>query len=136
MRARGDAGFTLLDVLLAMLMFTLAAVGLLSMQLSSLSANVRARELQEATQLCQDKVEQLRLMPLPLPAPPANGESLDGRGCLVTGDSRPACGVLAPGQRYTRTWTIDTTIPGRFEVRTSWSDAEGRGHTVAVDDVR
>src|SRR5690242_1017143 len=82
-RARGGAGFTLLDVLLALMMFMLGAVGLLSMHLSSLDANVRARELQEATQLCQDKVEQLRLVPLPLPAPPSGGEALDSRGCLV-----------------------------------------------------
>ena len=59
MRNRRTAGFTLLDVLLALMIFMLAAVGLLSMQLSSLAANARARELQEATQLCQDKVEQL-----------------------------------------------------------------------------
>lgn len=136
MRNRRTAGFTLLDVLLALMIFMLAAVGLLSMQLSSLAANARARELQEATQLCQDKVEQLRLMPVPLPTAPAGGEALDGRGCLVTGDVRAACAELLPGPRYSRTWTIDATIAGRFEVRTSWVSSDGTTHSVAVDDVR
>lgn len=136
MRRPHGAGFTLIDVLLSMLIFTLAAVGLLSMQLTSVDANQRSREIQEATQLCQDKIELLRLVPLPLPAPPAGGETVDARGCLVTGDPRPECAALLPGQRYTRTWIVDPTTPGRFEVDTSWTGTDGQVHTVKVDDVR
>lgn len=135
-RVRQIAGFTLIEIMLAMVTITFAIVGLLAVQMTSLHANQRARELSEATQLCQEKVEQLRYGPLPLPTPPSSGELLDSRGCLVTGDPRAYCLPLLPGQRYTRTWVIDTSMQNRFEVRTSWTGADGQIHMVTVAHVR
>jgi Tfp pilus assembly protein PilV len=122
--------------MMAILVMTIGVTGLLAMQLTSLAANARAREISEAAQLCQDKVEQLRSLPLPLPTEPANGELVDARGCLVTGDSRAFCASLMQGVRYTRTWVIDPTMTNRFTVTASWITGDGSAHSVSVSDVR
>ena len=137
MRRRGaQGGFTLMDVLVAIVVMTVGVTGLLAMQIASINANNRARELVEAAQLCQDKIEQLRLLPLPLPAPPAMGEDVDARGCVAVTDPRAWCAVGAPGLRYQRTWTLDAVMPGRFEVRVNWTSTDGTFHTTAVSYVR
>ncbi len=130
------SGFTILDVMMAILVMTVGITGLLAMQMTSIAANARAREISESAQLCQDKVETLRLMPLPLPVPPPGGELIDARGCLLTGDTRAYCATPAPGIRYTRTWVIDTVVTGRFTVTTSWITNDGSIHSTSVSDVR
>lgn len=120
-----QAGFTLIEVLIAMLVIVIGMTGLMAMQLISLRSNSRTRELTEATQLCQDRVEQLRAGPLPLPAPPSNGERIDARGCLLTGDPRAFCATPSPGQTYVRTWRADPLNARRYEVTTCWVSPPG-----------
>ncbi|MCS6915645.1 MAG: hypothetical protein RMK29_12660 [Myxococcales bacterium] len=136
---RQAAGFTLMDVLVAILVMVIGVTGLLAMQVTAINANSRARELVEATQLCQDKIEQLRVTPLPLPSPPAPGyEEVDARGCVLGTDPRPWCATLLPGPRYRRTWVQNVMPSGsiRFEVRTTWTSADNRTSTVSVSYVR
>ncbi len=143
-------GFTLLDVMMAILVMTIGVTGLLLMQLTSLAANASTRQISEATQLCQNKAEELRAGNLPLPASPggevrdarncltAGGEQVDGRGCLIGTDTRAFCATPVPGNRYRRTWVADTdpNHPGRFEVDTAWTSADGNCHMVTVSDER
>jgi type II secretory pathway pseudopilin PulG len=136
-RRAGQAGFTLMDVLAAIVVMTVGITGLLAMQIASINANNRARELMEAAQLCQDKVEQLRLTALPLPLPPGMGyEDVDARGCILGTDPRAWCAGTAPGPRYQRTWIIDAAMQNRFEVRVNWTSSDGTFHTTAVSYVR
>lgn len=125
-------GFTVLDVMAAILVATIGIAGLLAMQLTSLSANLRARELIEATQLCLDRVEQIKAGPLPIAANPTGGEIVDSRGCPLVGSSRPSCARLTTGINYTRTWTVDAT--NRFQVTTSWTSGDGTIHSVVMTD--
>jgi Tfp pilus assembly protein PilV len=127
-----EAGFTILDVLMAILIMTIAVTGLSAMQLISLTASARAWEIAVATQLCQNKVEQLQAMPPPLPAGPPAGEALDARGCILTGDTRAFCATRAPGITFTRTWTLDPLAPNKFEVSAKWKGADGRPHSVVL----
>lgn len=127
-----EAGFTLLDVLMAILVMTIAITGLSAMQLISLTASARAWEIAVATQLCQNKLEQLQAMPPPLPAGPVAGETLDARGCVITGDTRAFCATRAPGTTFTRTWTLDPLAPNKFEVKATWKGMDGRPHNVVL----
>lgn len=129
---RIDAGFTILDVLMAILIMTVAVAGLSAMQLISLTASARAWEIAVATQLCQNKVEQLQAITPPLPAGPAAGEALDARGCVQTGDTRAFCTTRAPGVTFTRTWTLDPLAANKFAVNVAWKGADGRPHNVVL----
>src|SRR5260370_41183200 len=99
----GARGFTILDVLIAILLMTIAITGLSALQLVAIIANARARELAEDTQLCQAKVEELRMLSLPLPLPTLDGEELVARVRMLGGDTRSFRGTPLPGTRYTRT---------------------------------
>lgn len=132
-------GFTLMDVMVAILVMTIGITGLLAMQMTSMSANARSRELMEATQLCQDKIEELRLVPMPVAFTPPNaagGELVDARGCRIINETRAFCSPLLPGVRYTRNWGSDAIVPNRFWVTVSWVTPDNRTHSTTVSDVR
>lgn len=132
-RRRGRrGGFTVLDVMAAILVATIGIAGLLAMQLTSMAANLRARELMEASQLCLDQVERIKSGPLPIALPPVGGEVVDSRGCRIVGATRAACTTVVPGIRYTRTWTVDAS--NRFAVTTTWTSGDGTAHQVVMTD--
>lgn len=136
-RRRGArAGFTVLDVLLSILIMLVGVTGLLAMQITSLNANLRAREFMEATQLCQNKLEEFRVMAPPYPDPPDTGELLDVRGCYLTGDQRPLCQTQLNGTVYTRTWEKDPNLQTRVAVTTSWTTPDGTPHKVTVSNAK
>ena len=57
---RGTRGFTLVEVMVAMAIFTVGAMALFAMQLRSISASARARRLSSATELAQYPIEAIK----------------------------------------------------------------------------
>jgi len=55
-----DKGFTLTEVLVAMIVIAIAFIGISQMQLSSISSNIFANNLSIATTLVQDKMEEIK----------------------------------------------------------------------------
>ncbi len=68
MRARGgpgqQAGFTLVEIMVALAILLCGLLVLGGMQLSAIRANAQARRLTEATALVQTKLEELMLRPV------------------------------------------------------------------------
>lgn len=62
MRA-GDQGFTMVEILIAMMIVVLVMVGMLSVLVSSLSTIAQARQRQTATALATQAIERLRALP-------------------------------------------------------------------------
>ncbi len=52
-------GFTLIELMVAILLFFFATLGVAQMQLSSIRYNSQARHISEATVIAQDKMEEL-----------------------------------------------------------------------------
>ncbi len=125
-------GFTLLEVLVAVILLTIGVTGLSAMELITLRQGALSREMTEAMQLTRAKAEELSIVPLPLPAPPPQGEVLDARGCLITGDTRAYCKVPLPGTRYTRTWVIDPVQQNNYVVQTTWGAVDGTKHRTVM----
>lgn len=100
-----EGGFTIIEILIALLVLLIGMAGVLSLQLTSVEATAFSRHATEASVLAEDKMEQLRTVPL---AVLSNGlDQVDARGVI------DAAGL------YARTWTID----GRtVEVTVSWSE--------------
>lgn len=88
-RFRCQRGFTLLDVMQASVLSTMALVGISSLLFATVHSNIRGRDITTAATLGAAKIEELRTVPF---ATLANGYD------TVTDTEIP----------YTRTWTIST----------------------------
>jgi len=113
-------GFTLLEVLVAMAIFSVAVLGLATGATSIMRANKTSYLNTVATNLAQDKLEQLKATTV------ANITS-----CSSSCDS-PA--VTNKNVTFTRTWTVTTNSPAtgvnRIDVTVEWQDYTS--HTLIV----
>jgi len=109
-----NAGFSLLEILIALTVFSIASVALTLGVTTSIRANNTSEHLTQATILAQDKLEAL----------------------LASGPTF-AAGSDAPRSGFTRTWTILTNTPqigvSQINVSVSWTDYSS--HTITVTTV-
>ena len=121
----GERGFTLIEVLIALLILMVGMAGILSLQLTSMKATSFSRHATEASSLAEDKVEDLRTVPL------SSARFADGTDKV---DSR---GVADAEGLFTRTWTIapgiETTI---VNVSVSWTERGNEPYTISMADMR
>ena len=96
-----EKGFTLIEVLVAMTVFSVALLGLEKMQIGALQVNTIASRLTQGTTLAQDRTE--RLMALPYDDPLLADTTAKG---IFTSYTDPN-----PPQGYTIRWDVDTDVP-------------------------
>jgi len=125
LRRGEEGGFTLIEVLIALLVLLIGMAGILSLQLTSMKATSFSRHATEASSLAEDKVEDLRTVPL--------GSARFANGT----DQVDARGVADAEGPYTRTWTInpgaETTI---VNVSVSWTERGNEPYTISMADMR
>ncbi len=109
---KGIAGFTLIEILVAMVVFAIASLGLAMGVTSVIQSNQRNYLASIATNLAQDKLEELKAMS------PASVTFCD-----------TDCDTSVPttdGVEFTRTWDVinDDPTPGvkRIDVTVQWTD--------------
>ena len=109
-----NAGISLLEILVALTVFSIASVALTSGVVTSIRVNNTSEHLTQATILAQDKLEAL------LAAAPI----------FAAGNDTPRSG-------FTRTWTItsDTPQAGVSQINVSVSWADSSSHTITVTTV-
>ena len=109
-----NAGFSLLETLVALTVFSIASVALTSGVVTSIRANNTSERLTQATILAQDKLEALLAI-----APNFN-----------TGSDLPRMG-------FSRTWMIANNTPyiGVLQIDVSVSWADSTSHTITVTTV-
>jgi type IV pilus assembly protein PilV len=96
-----DKGFTLSEVLVAIVVLSVGLLGLESMHIAAIQVNATASRLTQGTTLAQDRAEQLMALPYtdPLLA------DTTGPGVLTSyTDPNPPTG-------YTIRWEVDTNVP-------------------------
>ena len=96
-----NKGFTLVEVLVAMAVFSVALLQLGSMQIAASQVSSAAGRLTRATALAQDKIEQLQALPY-------NDATLDDS--TPVGQTTPHTEPNPP-QGYTITWNVDADTP-------------------------
>ena len=102
-----EKGFTLIEVLVAMVVFSVALLGLEKMHLTAIQVNTIANRLTQASTLAQDKAEQLLAMSYddPLLADTTAPGSVTSYPNAGHPDPTP------PPPGYTVSWEVDTDVP-------------------------
>ncbi|GBD97643.1 MAG TPA: prepilin-type N-terminal cleavage/methylation domain-containing protein [Nitrospirae bacterium] len=152
-RTMNKYGFTLVEVMVAMVILLLGMLGVMGMQYYAITGNAGSREVRTATSLSQEIVEQLKGTPY---ADLANGTDTPTAGTAISGgisftkrwwvfancaalnltsdDSTcgasltAACSVVPDGTAAVRSTAI--------RARTCWSDKNGVTHSVTIDSLR
>jgi type IV pilus assembly protein PilV len=111
----GDDGFTLIEVLFAMIIICVGALGLAMMQGTTVQANSYSDQLTHATALAQDTIERLNAL---------NLDSMAGGGTETNIDEKGNA-----GGPFTRTWTVtnNSQYSRRITVTVSWDKAVAGG---------
>jgi type IV pilus assembly protein PilV len=112
---RRDAGFTMVEVMVALLVTAIAIIGILALYMTQTRASSYSRHTSEASVLAADGLEKLRTMTVPV----SGTESLINE----TG---------APGGIFTRTSSVvGAGTPYDVNVRVTWEE-NGFTRTVQV----
>ena len=116
-------GFTVVEVLIALLILVIGFAGILSLQLTAMKSTSFSRHATEASILAEDKIEELRTIPMPALA--------DGT------DTVDARGVDDDAGLYTRTWTV---VPGTstttVTVAVTWNEQGSEPYTIRMATMR
>jgi Tfp pilus assembly protein PilV len=114
-RRGSQTGFTLVEMLIASLVFTVAIVSLMSMVLFALAARYSSRIDSAALKLSQEKLEQLKAHPLEHPALSISGNTLDASGKIDF--SAPA----DPQATLTKQLLLNAARNSNLNFETRWS---------------
>jgi prepilin-type N-terminal cleavage/methylation domain-containing protein len=117
----GDRGFTLIEVLIAMAIFSIGILGVAGMQVSAINGNGTARRSTEACAWATDQIEKLMSLPY-------GDAELDSAG----NPHQVVQGV------YTIQWNVtDNTAPGGTpNTKNINVTVTSRGRTLSVDFVK
>ncbi len=97
--ARG--GFTLIELVVAILIFALGIIGVAKMQSESVKGNSYAMQLTRANNIAQDMSEYLKVLPF-------TSDSLGGESIPLAGEvTRVASDVTTAGITYEREWIVN-----------------------------
>ncbi len=118
-----ERGFTMLELMIALTVLLIGIAGIVGMQMSAMRASAYSRHATEASVLAEDKMEELRTVPL---------------GAIVAAsDTVDARGNAAPGP-FTRAWALtwNGAATANLTVTVSWLERGSDSHSVAFTTVR
>lgn len=110
MKQKINKGFTLLEVLIAVLVLSIGLLGLAGLQLTGLRNNHSAHLRGQATQFAYDMVDQMRANPVGMAVSAYNNPSASATAaCLTTAGCTPA--QMAEHDMFEWTTNIAATLP-------------------------
>lgn len=144
-RARGQRGFSLIEILVAMTVTIIGLAGLMSVYTTAVQGNSRAARTVMASTIAQQTMEELRSLPVQTPVVGYQGDTLESKvGGAFPAFDHPLADVTAPdGTLFKRAVTVEPiAVPSqplsqllRIRLVVSWAD-EGADVTAAGTDPR
>lgn len=121
---KNQAGFTLLEVLIAMVILSVGLLALARFQLTVIKGNTDSREITTAVVLAETKIEELMS---------------GGFAALAAGEDTDIDTTGTAGGIFTRAWAVadysGSTNMKQITVTVTWTDQEGISHNVALNTV-
>ncbi|GBE03925.1 hypothetical protein BMS3Abin09_00848 [bacterium BMS3Abin09] len=154
-RDNSEKGFSLVEVMIALIVLLFGMLGIMGMQYYAVSGNATSRELRMATNLGQDMLESLKAGPFATISATSSNTDIPTVGVEISG-----------GINFTRRWWVRanclalnvtgstnvctnpvstcTSSPdallsppvSAIRTRTCWTDKQGNNHAVTMDSVR
>ncbi len=129
------SGFTLIEILIAMVIFSIGLLAVAKMQISSIQGNSYSQEVTDATILAKDKVEELMAVNYNNLnfLDDVDGDGNDGGGLDDTGNDAD---YSLPIGRYTMSWNVSIGFPidstKTLRIIVNWQD-RGQTKNVTMD---
>src|SRR4051794_34729845 len=115
---RSEAGFTMVEVMIAVLLSVIAVIGIIALFMTESRAASYSRRATEATSLAQDKLEYLRTAGSPASS---SENAVDTQGVVGTG-------------MFDRKWTVTAgTSYYDIKVQVGWSDDISEATSCSAD---
>jgi Tfp pilus assembly protein PilV len=140
---RPDAGFTMVEVLVAMLVAMIGLLGTVAVQQALLSATANANDGAVALRLASQALEELNARVVEPGAPPVNRMATVANGAWTTPVYLDARGIPAVGQsgaarwsRRTRITDLGVGLPYNVSVEVSYALDSGSPKVVRLDQER
>lgn len=124
---RGQGGFTLVELLIAMALSTVGLLGLLALQMIAINGNMMSRNFGEAIGIAQQRLEVAERTPY---------ASLATLAESATANIDPTTDVAGTATQaiYTRTTTVTANADNTTDVQVvvGWSDTQNRSHSITL----
>lgn len=133
-RARGAGGFTLLEVMIAMVILGFGLLTMALMQLTAMNGGRAGRHSTQAAVMARDQLETFQRLAWADPQLGATG----GWTAPVAVDVTPD-GAAGPEQSYALSWRIADTTPSwikSIDVRVTWNEPNFNGRTLTISSTR
>ncbi|MBI4683258.1 MAG: prepilin-type N-terminal cleavage/methylation domain-containing protein [Nitrospirae bacterium] len=149
---KGKEGFTLVEVMIAMVVLLLGMLGVMGMQYFAISGNTASRELRTGTNLSAEILEEIKGTPYANLASgtnlPATGQAISGAmtglarawwvvpNCVALGANGNTCAAIpAPACAANPDAAVVSPVSA-IRTRTCWTDTDGTIHSVELDTLR
>ncbi|NIO17367.1 MAG: prepilin-type N-terminal cleavage/methylation domain-containing protein [Deltaproteobacteria bacterium] len=134
---KNSAGFTLLEVLIALVILVVGLLGALLLQTTAIQGNAFSRELQTGVVLAEDLLEQVRVLEYDDPLISSNVADNPHENVELAGVANPIDEQGASGGIYVRRWTVVDTKPNSktISATVNWA-IKGEAHSVTLTTVK
>jgi prepilin-type N-terminal cleavage/methylation domain-containing protein len=132
-RSRGAGGFTLLELMIALTVFSIGMLSLNGMLLSAIQGGSRGRHTTQAAAIAESRMERLQRLSWSQIAPTAGWSAAVQVNNAVQGNPDRV------EQAYTLDWRIADLQPGwtrSIDVRVRWDEPDRPGRSVTFASVR
>lgn len=131
---KSEEGFSLLEVLIAITILTVALLGLGLMQVTAISANRNSHQFGQASAFAEQVLEQMKASPFDSIQTSSGIDN--STGAPNTSNLAGVDNTLVSGVTYYKVWNVVGADPKQITAYVVWRDRVGTWHQIAMKTSR